>query len=83
MSYLSLPVALILLVAIALCLSTFPFHCRILRRTTAMARKKVIGDELNAHAKENGFKPRRRFAVWSTTSTSPFQYNVYLLFRPT
>jgi hypothetical protein len=69
MSYLSLPAALVLLVAIALSLSTLPFRRRFLRRTTAMARKKVIGDELSAHTKENGFEPWRRFAVWSTTKS--------------
>jgi hypothetical protein len=69
MSYLSLPAALVLLVALALSLSTLPFLRRFLRRTTAMARKKVIGDELSAHAKENGFELWRRFAVWSTTES--------------
>jgi hypothetical protein len=59
MSYLSLPVALVLLIAIALCLGTFPFLRRFLRSTTAMARKKVTGDELSARAKVNGFELRR------------------------
>jgi hypothetical protein len=56
MSYLSLPAALVLLVAVALSLSTLPFHRRFLRPTTAMARKKVTGDELSARAKENGYQ---------------------------
>jgi hypothetical protein len=55
MSYLSLPIALVLLVAIALSLSTFLFHRRFLHPTTNMARK-ATGDELSARAKENGYQ---------------------------
>jgi hypothetical protein len=58
MSYLSLPAALVLLVAIALSLSTLPFHRRFLQPTTAMARKKVTGNELSAHVKENNYQRR-------------------------
>ena len=56
MSYLSLLAALVLLVAIALSLSILPFHRRFLRPITAIARKKITGDELNARAKENGYQ---------------------------
>ena len=61
---------------------TRPTRNNFLRRTTAMARKKVIGDELSARAKENGFEPWRGFSVWSTTNTLPSNIT-YLLFRPT
>jgi len=76
MAYLSLPAALVLLVAIALSLSILSFHRRFLRRITAIARKKVIGDKLSARAKENGFELWRLFAVWSTTKYLSLEYNV-------
>ena len=40
----------------ALSLNNLPFHRRFLRPTTAMVRKKVTGDELNARAKEDGYR---------------------------
>jgi hypothetical protein len=53
---LSLPAALVLLVAFALSLSTLSFQRRFLCCTTAMARKKITGDELSAGAKANGYQ---------------------------
>jgi hypothetical protein len=56
MSYLSLPIALVLLVAISLSLSTLPFHRRFLHPTTTNMARKATGDELSARAKENGYQ---------------------------
>jgi hypothetical protein len=55
MSYLGLAAALAYRV-FSLSLSTLSFLRRFLRPTTAMARKKITGDELSARAKANGYQ---------------------------
>ena len=56
MSYLGLPAALVLLVAIAPSPNYPPFHRGFLRPTAATARKKTTGDDLSARGKENGYQ---------------------------
>jgi hypothetical protein len=52
---LGLPAALVLLV-VSYLFKHDPLLRYFLRTRTAMARKKITGDELNAHAKANGYQ---------------------------